>query len=178
VESFAGSQPESSLGNPFAFAGEVLVEYHKTINRYLPVVIETACWAAKNSFDLVRRLEEKPSSPAYPPAPVLPPDHPDLNMFDNLVGRLMFEARRRHGPRIPKHEYRRIAAEIDQAKLKPINNLEGEWRNELAASNRNARKAIHTFETALRSPSFRRGVLKRIYRAHDKWSEKHPHLSD
>jgi hypothetical protein len=174
VESFAGPQPESSLGNPSAFAVEVLVHYHKTINRFLPIAIETACWVAET----FSRFVAQPSSPGLPPAPVLPADHPDLNMFDNLVGRLMFEARRRYGPRIPKHEYRRIAAEIDQAKLKPINNLEGEWRNELAASNRNARKAIHTFETALRSPSFRRGVLKRIYRAHDKWSEKHPHLSD
>lgn len=174
MESFAGPQPESSLGNPSAFAVEVLVHYHKTINRFLPIAIETACWVAET----FSRFVAQPSSPGLPPAPVLPADHPDLNMFDNLVGRLMFEARRRHGPRIPKHEYRRIAAEIDQAKLKPINNLEGEWRKELAASNRNARKAIHTFEAALRSPSFRRGVLKRIYRAHDKWLEKHPHLSD
>jgi hypothetical protein len=166
------------LGDLPASVGEILVHYQKTINRYIPAAVETAFWAAANFADLVRCLVEQPSSPACLPAPVLPPDHPDLNVFDNLVGRLMFEARRRHGPRIPRQEYWRIAAAIDRAKFKPINHLEGKWRKELAASNRDARKAIHTFEVALRSAYFRRGVLKRIYRAHGKWSEKHPHLSD
>jgi hypothetical protein len=173
VESFAGPQPESSLGNPSAFLGEVLIHYHKTINRFFPIAIETACWVAEN----FSRFVLQPSTPGLPPAPVLLPDHPDLNIFDNLVGRLMFEARKRHGPRIPKHEYQRIVEAIDRAKLKPINNLEGKWREKLAASNRDARKAIHTFEVALQTSSFQRGVMKRIYRAHDKWAEKHPHLS-
>jgi hypothetical protein len=178
VESFAGSQSESSLGDLSASVGDILVHYQKTINRYIPAAFETALWAVANFSDLVRCLVEQPSSPACLPAPVLSPAHPDLNEFDNLVGRLMFEARRQHGSRIPGQEYWRIAKAIDQAKLKPIHHLEGKWRKELAASNRDARKAIHTFEVALRSAYFRRGVLKRIYRAHDKWSEKHPHLSD
>jgi hypothetical protein len=65
---------------------------HKTINRFLPLAIETACWVAEN----FSRFVTQPSSLSLPPAPALSPDHPDLNVFDNIVGQLMFEARQRH----------------------------------------------------------------------------------
>ena len=176
VESFADSQPESSLGNLCASVGEILVHYHRIITPAVPKVIELASQAADRFYSFIQLSLEQPPSHLCLPSSVHDSTHPDLSAFDNLVGPLLFEARQRCGTRIPKNEYFRIARAIDDAKLKPVNYLEGKCRKDLADSNRNARKAIHTFEAALRS-RFRRAALKRIYRACDKWREKHPHLS-
>lgn len=173
MKSFDVSQSESSLSNLCASLEEILVHYHRIIEPAVRITIELAFRAADNFSNFVESLLEQPSSPLCLPGLVRPPDHPDLSAFDNLVGVLMFETRRLCGSRIPKNEYGRIAKAIDDAKFKPLNYLEGECRKALAQSNRDARKAIHTFEAALRS-HFRRAALKRIYRAYDKWREKHP----
>jgi hypothetical protein len=175
VESFAASQPESSWDDFFAYAEEIFVHYQNIITSAIPVAIEIASWAAARFSDSLEFFEQS-SSPVCLGISGSLPNHPALSAFDNLVGPLVFEARRRHGPRIPKHEYMQIARAIDHAKLKPLNHLEGKWRKDLATSNRDYRKAIHTFEAALGS-RFKRGALKRIYRAHEKWQERHPNLS-
>lgn len=176
MEPFADFQPESSLGNLCASVGEILVHYHRIITPTVPKAIEIASQAADNFYKFVQLSLEQPLSQLSLPSLVDHPAHPDLNAFDNLVGPLMFEARRCWGPRIPKNEYVRIAKAIDDAKFRPVNYLEGKCRKDLAESNRNARKAIHTFEAALQS-RFRRAALRRIYRACDKWREKASPLS-
>lgn len=175
MESFAASQPESSWDDFFALAEEIFAHYQNIITRAIPVAIEIASWAAARFSDSLDFFEQSFSPVCLGISGSLP-NHAALSAFDNLVGPLVFEARRRHGPRLPKHEYMQIARAIDHAKLKPLNHLEGKWRKDLAASNRDYRKAIHTFEAALKS-RFKRGALKRIYRAHDNWQEKYPNLS-
>jgi hypothetical protein len=105
VESFADSQPESSLGNLCASVEEILVHYHRIIKPAAPKAIEIASQAADRFHSFIQLSLEQPSSPLSLPSSVRHPAHPDLSEFDNLVGPLLFEARRCWGTRIPKNEY-------------------------------------------------------------------------
>jgi hypothetical protein len=101
---------------------------------------------------------------------------PDISPFDKLAGRLMFEARphRLSNGRLQAAEYGRIATFLDQAGFKPLDYLEGKFRNKLADWNqKNPRRALHTFKAVLESKLSlpRRGVLKRLYRAESIWVE-------
>jgi hypothetical protein len=106
-------------------------------------------------------------------------DHPNLSEFDNRVGRLMVLAHLRWGLRIPDLEYKRIAAVVDQQGWKPLRQLEGYTRKELATWNQQSRRPVHSFEQALAPKcKFRRAALRRFYRAYDKYRKMNPQLSE
>jgi hypothetical protein len=104
-----------------------------------------------------------------------------LSTFDALAGKLMFEARPLRGTtgRLPAEEYKKIAAQVDEAGLKPQEHLEGKSRRQLADWNqKHPRKAVRTFQEALsgKSPSLdlRRAVQKRLQRAESAWRSQLP----
>ena len=77
-----------------------------------------------------------------------------LSDFEALAGRLMFEARARRGEnnRLSPSEYDKISGELDRSGFKPVDHLEGKYRDELAKWNKKyPRKAIKTFSAALSS---------------------------
>jgi hypothetical protein len=92
-----------------------------------------------------------------------------LSRFDRRAGWLMFQAKHRHGHRLPEEAYLSVADCIDRAGLKPKDNFEGLARDRVAQNNRDARKAVHNFKEALRSKDFRSAAKRRLYRACDKW---------
>jgi hypothetical protein len=105
-------------------------------------------------------------------------DYPGLSPFDNRVGQLMVLAHLRWGPRIPEREYQQIASVIDQQGWKPLRQLEGDTRKQLATWNQQSGRPIHSFEQALaRKSKFRRAALRRFYRAHDKYRKMNLQLS-
>jgi hypothetical protein len=88
----------------------------------------------------------------------------------------MSEARVRRGGnnRLLAPEYDKIAGELDRCGFKPVEHLEGKYRDELANWNKKyPRKAIKTFSAALSSKvpglTLRRGVKKRLSRAEFTW---------
>jgi hypothetical protein len=104
-----------------------------------------------------------------------------LSTFDALAGKLMFEARPLRGTtgRLPAEEYKKIAAQVDEAGLKPQEHLEGKSRRQLADWNqKHPRKAVRTFQEALsgKSPSLdlRRAVQRRLQRAESAWRSQLP----
>jgi hypothetical protein len=101
----------------------------------------------------------------------------NISKFDELAGRLMFEARPRRlsNRRLPPTEYGRVGSDLDRRGFKPLDFLKGESRKKLADWNqKNQKRAIHTFEAILES-NFRqvslprRGVQKRLHRAESLW---------
>lgn len=103
----------------------------------------------------------------------------NLPAFDALAGKLMFEARprRRENKRLPMAEYEKIARELDRARFKPVDYLEGKHRDALANWNgRYPRKAIKTFSAALSNKvpgiDLRRGVYRRLSRAESAWKRQ------
>ena len=102
-----------------------------------------------------------------------------LSEFDELAGRLMSEAQRGGGGRIPADEYRRMALAIDAGRFKPVDCLEGLDRDALARWNQTRpRVALHTFSDAYRHPRFHRAVLRRLNRAEEKYRKAHLELQD
>jgi hypothetical protein len=104
-----------------------------------------------------------------------------LSPFDALAGKLMFEARPLRGKtgRLTLEEYKKIAAQVDEAGLKPRDHLEGKSRRQLADWNqKHPRKAVRTFQEALsgKIPSLdlRRAVHKRLQRAESAWRSQLP----
>jgi len=99
-----------------------------------------------------------------------------ISRFDELAGRLMFEARpqRLSNGRLPPTVYKETAVILDNAHFKPLDYLTGKFRKRLADWNqKNPTRAIHTFEGLLKSKLWlpRRGILKRLYRAESVWAK-------
>jgi len=102
-----------------------------------------------------------------------------LSLFDELAGRLTFEAQRESNGRITNkadENYRRIVAELDKVGYKPIKYLERESRIALKRWNQTHgkdRKAHLTFASAYGDPQFRNSVRKRLQRAQEKYKKAH-----
>jgi hypothetical protein len=98
----------------------------------------------------------------------------NISPFDKLAGKFVYEAwlqRLRNG-RIPRSEYGRICAALDEAKFTPLDFLKGDFRKKLAEWNqRNPTKSIHTFSRLFNSKLAlpRRGMLKRFHRSKSVW---------
>jgi hypothetical protein len=102
--------------------------------------------------------------------------HGALSAFDELAGRLTYDAPRGSNGRIADEDYLRIVAELDGAGYRPIDYLEGECRKRLAGWNRQHSKdgkGRHTFSDAYNDSQFRDGVRKRLQRAQDKYKKAH-----
>jgi hypothetical protein len=104
-----------------------------------------------------------------------------LPEFDALAGKLMFDVRPRRGENnhLPIEEYKKIACQLDHAGFKPVDHLEGEYRDKLAEWNqKHPRKAVNTFSDALCSKvtelKLRRAVQKRLSRAEAAWKRQSP----
>lgn len=107
------------------------------------------------------------------------PPSPRISKFDQLAGRLMFQARpqRLSNGRLPLEEYRKIATALDEARFKPLGHLEGRSRKQLAEWNqKHPRQAVHSFCKSLEMDAapaglsfLRRGVQKRLHRAESRW---------
>jgi hypothetical protein len=80
----------------------------------------------------------------------LPPKS-SLSKFDELAGRLLAEARKRHaGKYLPRAEYGAIARALDEAGMKPLDHIAGRARQQLADWYKmHPRSAFKTFEVAL-----------------------------
>ena len=102
---------------------------------------------------------------------------PELSRFDALVGKLMLDA---SGARVTGHlsetqrEY--VAAQADAAGFLPIDHLEEKCRNDLASWNKmhslKPDEMFTSFTRALKTRLLRRGVLRRFYRAADKFQKR------
>ena len=105
-----------------------------------------------------------------------------LSKFDELAGRLMFEARPLRGDngRLPSTEYNKIVTALDSEGLRPLNHLERRDRDRLASWNSRVSRSgipIKSFAAAFKSPGFSRAVRRRLSRALGNWSKAHPELS-
>ena len=93
--------------------------------------------------------------------------------FEQIAGKLMFEARERRlkNGRLPEAEYKTIADQL--GKFKILEHLPRKYRNELGPWNQNNQtRAIHTCSAALEAKNprwLRRQVLRCLYRAEDKF---------
>lgn len=99
-----------------------------------------------------------------------------LSAFDELAGRLTYDAPRGSNNRIPETEYCVIAAELDKAGYKPIDYLGGESREALALWNQTHSKdgkARQTFLSAYHDRRFRAGVRRRLSRAKGEYKKAH-----
>jgi len=146
---------------------EVIATLFEVARRIVPVIIEGVTWLVDGVVRPVLDRSVFDSSLAL--ANRCPMGF--ISKFDALAGKMMWEAQQKWGKRIPKDERALIAEAIDQAKFRPVNFLEGEDRKRLATWNRHrhGEEAIHTFTDALKSKDFKRGALRRLYRANDKW---------
>lgn len=102
-----------------------------------------------------------------------------LSEFDEIAGKLMFDARPRRGENshLPSEEYEKIARELDRADFKPVEHLEGKQRDALADWNRKyPTKAIKSFSVALSADipqlKLRRAVQRRLNRAESAWKKQ------
>jgi hypothetical protein len=109
-----------------------------------------------------------------------------------LAGRLWHEASRGDNGRVSDAQLARITEDIDKRGFKPVNQLEGKDRENLARYNRiHPENAIHTFSEAIRKRSLavtdpksdrlrqwrfspRRAVRRWLSRCGKKWEKAHP----
>ena len=104
---------------------------------------------------------------------VLPKPEPRIPTFDQVAGKLMFEARERclkTGP-LAKIDYKAITDQLED--FRPLEHLPKEYRKQLALWNQsNQKRPIRTFSEAMetkRPPWLRRQVMRRLYRAEEKF---------
>lgn len=131
---------------------------------------------------LSKAIGSEAQSDRPPIAPVGTKKPKQLSAFDELAGRLMIEARPRRlkNGRSPRSEEDKLLLALDKAGFTPLKHLGREWRKQLSDWNqKNSKKlgTIQTFQAAAHNPRFRRGVLKRLYDAEQKYRKAHFHLS-
>jgi hypothetical protein len=104
-----------------------------------------------------------------------------LSPFDAFAGKLMLEARplREETGRLALEEYKKIAAQLDNAGFRPQKHLEGTSRKSLTDWNqKHPRNAVRTFHDALSAKipdlDLRRAVQKRLQRAESAWKAQLP----
>jgi hypothetical protein len=104
-----------------------------------------------------------------------------LDPFDEDAGELMCRSQREPNGRWPKSHYDEIASRLDAKGYMPLDVLTGRSRQKLAAWNqKNPRRPVHTFAAAMQSNSackMRTAVLKRLYRARERWEKSGHKLS-
>ncbi len=98
----------------------------------------------------------------------------DISAFDELAGKLMYEAwlHRLPNGRLLTSEYVKIFGKLDMAGFGPLDFLTGESRKKLANWNqKKPNRAIHTFIELFNSKHAlpRRGILKRLNRSKSLW---------
>jgi len=100
-----------------------------------------------------------------------------LSLFDELAGRLTYEAPRGSNGRIADQDYLRIASELDRAGNRPIDYLEGTWHKRLAIWNqehsRTAGGACNSFSSAYGITKLSLGVRRRLQCAEAKYKKAH-----
>ena len=99
-----------------------------------------------------------------------------LSAFDELAGRLTYDAPRGSNGRIVDKDYRKIVVELYKAGYKPIDYLGGESREALALWNQTHSKdgkARQTFLSAYHDRRFRAGVRRWLSRAKGEYKKAH-----
>jgi len=99
-----------------------------------------------------------------------------LSAFDELAGRLTYDAPRGSNGRIVDDDYHNIVVELDKAGYKPIDCLERESRKALALWNQTHSrdgKARQTFLSAYLHSQFSSDVRRRLSRAKGKYKKAH-----
>jgi hypothetical protein len=154
---------------------------HEVYRRFSMCVLD----GLMDAFDrraLLRTGIAVPSESDSVEPPKAPKGRGKLSRFDELAGRLMFDARplRRSNGRLPSTEYDKILAVLDSEGLKPLDHLEPRHRRELASWNTKHSRSgipIRSFAVAFKSARFKDGVQKRLSRAEARWSQTHLDLS-
>jgi hypothetical protein len=116
----------------------------------------------------------------------------NLSPCVEVAGRLWHEASRGDGGRVSDAALAGIAAEVDNRSFKPVEQLEGKARENVARYNQtHPDKAIHTFSDAIKKQSLtvtdpksdrlierpfrpRRAVRRWFSRCGEKWEKAHP----
>lgn len=99
-----------------------------------------------------------------------------LSAFDELAGRLTYDAPRGSNGRIVDDDYHNIVVELDKAGYKPIDCLERESRKALALWNQTHSrdgKARQTFLSAYLHSQFSSDVRRRLSRAQGEYKKAH-----
>jgi hypothetical protein len=102
--------------------------------------------------------------------------HGPLSEFNELAGRLTYDAPRGSNGRIVDDDYHNIVVELDKAGYKPIDCLERESRKALALWNQTHSrdgKARQTFLSAYLHSQFSSDVRRRLSRAQGEYKKAH-----
>jgi hypothetical protein len=103
---------------------------------------------------------------------ILPPEAERLRPFDELAGRLTAEL---WTDGLPQAALCNIANTLDEAGLKVEEELEpAQWKPIADFNRKFSRKAIKTFSQAVQDKRFVRSVLRRLYRARERYVQALP----